>query len=140
MRDIEIVCEAKSHPTKRATINWMRCNDAGLWQAVTKRRVGSRFRLRDYAGPGQSLDDDDQPVTAARVWELPGEVDTLTARGRFRFPCPLRSDTVTVREEKLMPVLDQLAAAGVTRVRLVRCCAGSAAQTPVTAILVAGSR
>lgn len=104
MSIITITCEDPSHPVR---VRYTFERTAAGWgeQVMTRRRDVHAFHRRDATT--QLMGDAVTHLTWQDPWPAPG-----TTRLRDRLDCPCGIAPVTVRRERLVPVLERLAEAG----------------------------
>lgn len=108
-----IYCDDPSHPRRVAVTNFIALPDGG-WHEEPASRVST-----GHVGTGYHLLEDTPATTG---WALDPEVSNAQVRANHDLPCRKCKGqgrgTLTVRSEKLYPVLDGWRASGVSEVPL----------------------
>lgn len=103
---VTVVCEERSHEGKRATVGSFE-HLSGRWRATLTRSRGVDVNF-DKSTHSDLLDANDSPLHMGdQSWPV---------RERYNLRCELCGFTVPARRERLDPILDRLADAGVSTV------------------------
>ncbi len=109
---VRILCCAEAHAPKVATLATFHRFAPGVWHEGHRRRPGSAREdsrvTEDLMGDWTMFDDT----------SLPGESSAGPPRRRHSLRCLLCDDSLPVRDDKLAPILDGLADAGVPSITL----------------------